>query len=379
MSLSIGNVPVESLRYSLANNVPMYGVKFDDILSPGVRLYDAENLNWTPSTASVAGTDDFATLAPFNVRECITKYNSSTGQNIVLAHKGDSNWSSLVSAKTGKRMIEFPKFWYCRPSRYEFIVAPDYIPGFRPSPWHYRNGVMRDVRRITKYNIDTSYGSQTGNTVQTSQTMDTFRSKLKSKGMYLMDFDAYFSIILLMLVKYASFDVQSAVGIGVTSSSAKAVNGLAGSVLGLDGSPTSKTTSESVLTFGIENLFGNVYKFLDGIFWGTNGLYTKPVESMSANPTDDSTLASDYNLLMTNTVDTNGKIGGFIYDADKDYLLFPSSILGGGLDYFSMSKSVRLVLVGGYWYNGSSAGLFYLDSGSVSNSSSFYGAVGIDI
>ena len=101
-------------------------------------------------------------------------------------------------------------------------------------------------------------------------------------------------IVVLMLVKYASFDIKSAVGIGVIDSPAMVVNGLADNVLGLGGSPTSKTTSESVLTFGVENLFGNIAKFLDGIFYGSEGLYTKPVENMSANPKDDSELISKY-------------------------------------------------------------------------------------
>ena len=78
-------------------------------------------MNWTPSTSSVAGVDDFANLAPFNVKECITQYNSSTGEREVLAYKGDSNWASLVAAKTGDRMIEFPVFYFRRPSKYEFI------------------------------------------------------------------------------------------------------------------------------------------------------------------------------------------------------------------------------------------------------------------
>lgn len=52
---------------------------------------------------------------------------------------------------------------------------------------------MGDVRRITKFNVDTTYGSQTGNTVQVSQSMDTFRTKLKANGMYIMDCGAYAS------------------------------------------------------------------------------------------------------------------------------------------------------------------------------------------
>lgn len=97
----------------------------------------------------------------------------------------------MLASGDGDRMIEFPKFWYKRPSRYEFIISSEYKEGFTPSPWHYRNGVMGDVRRITEFNVDTAYGSQTCNTVQVSQSMDTFRTKLKANGMYIMDCGAY--------------------------------------------------------------------------------------------------------------------------------------------------------------------------------------------
>ena len=186
-------------------------------------------------------------------------------------------------------------------------------------------------------------------------------------------------IVVLMLVKYASFDIKSAVGIGVIDSPAMVVNGLADNVLGLGGSPTSKTTSESVLTFGIENLFGNIAKFLDGIFYGSEGLYTKPVENMSANPKDDSELISKYDLLMTNPASASGYISGFIYDADKDYLLVPSSIMSSGLEYFSVFRGARL------FYNSTTYGsspfgdLFYFDSNALDTAHPRFGVVGIDI
>lgn len=186
-------------------------------------------------------------------------------------------------------------------------------------------------------------------------------------------------IVVLMLVKYASFDIKSAVGIGVIDSPAMVVNGLADNVLGLGGSPTSKTTSESVLTFGIENLFGNIAKFLDDIFYGSEGLYTKPVENMSANPKDDSELISKYDLLMTNPASASGYISGFIYDADKDYLLVPSSIMSSGLEYFSVFRGARL------FYNSTTYGsspfgdLFYFDSNALDTAHPRFGVVGIDI
>lgn len=277
MGLCIGNfnnnILPTSVKESIGADTPMYGVKFDGTNSAGIRTYDAATLNWTPSTASVAGVDDFANLAPFNVKECITQYNSSTGEREVLAYKGDSNWASLVASKTGDRMIEFPVFYYRRPSKYEFIVSPTYKNGFQPSPWHYRKGELKEVRRISKYNIDTNYASQTGTTPRVSTNMNTFRTNFRAKGWYMMDYDAWYSLSILMLVKYANMNLQSTVGLGWQSGSAVIANGKADTVLGLDGSKTSVSTNESVLTFGIENFYANEWKYLDGIYGYGGYLY----------------------------------------------------------------------------------------------------------
>ena len=307
----------------------MYGVKFDGTNSVGIRTYDAATLNWAPSTASVAGVDDFANLAPFNVKECITQYNSSTGEREVLAYKGDSNWASLVASKTGDRMIEFPVFYYRRPSKYEFIVSPTYKPGFQPSPWHYRKGVLKEVRRISKYNIDTNYASQTGTSPRVNTNMNTFRTNLRAKGWYMIDYDAWCSIAILMLVKYANMNLQSVVGFGNSRSGSLIANGNADTVLGLDGSKTSVSTNESVLTFGIENFYANEWKYLDGLFGYGGYLYKKDVEDMTADPTSASELTGGtYEKINTAVIANAGSsaISDISYDVTHPHLMFPTAV-----------------------------------------------------
>lgn len=286
-------------------------------------------MNWTPSTASVAGVDDFANLAPFNVKECITQYNSSTGEREVLAYKGDSNWNSLVAAKTGDRMIEFPVFYYRRPSKYEFIVSPTYKDGFQPSPWHYRKGELKEVRRISKYNIDTNYASQTGTTPRVSTNMNTFRTNLRAKGWYMMDYDAWYSLSILMLVKYANMNLQSTVGLGWQSGSAVIANGNSDTVLGLDGSKTSISTNESVLTFGIENFYANEWKYLDGLYGYGGYLYKKDVEDMTADPASASELTGGtYEKINTAVIASasSSAISDISYDTTHPHLMFPTAV-----------------------------------------------------
>lgn len=367
MGLCIGNfnnnILPTSVKESIGADSPMYGVKFDGTNSAGIRTYDAATLNWTPSTASVAGVDDFANLAPFNVKECITQYNSSTGEREVLAYKGDSNWNSLVTAKTGDRMIEFPVFYYRRPSKYEFIVSPTYKAGFQPSPWHYRKGELKEVRRISKYNIDTNYASQTGTSPRVSTNMNTFRTNLRAKGWYMMDYDAWYSLSILMLVKYANMNLQSTVGLGWHSASAVIANGNADTVLGLDGSKTSVSTNESVLTFGIENFYANEWKYLDGLYGYGGYLYKKDVDDMTADPTSASELTSGtYEKINTAVIASasNSAISDISYDTTYPHLMFPTAVGSPNPsgDGCWANTNFNCVIAGGDFGTALSAGLF---------------------
>lgn len=373
MGLCIGNfnnnILPTSVKESIGADSPMYGVKFDGTNSAGIRTYDAAILNWTPSTASVAGVDDFANLAPFNVKECITQYNSNTGEREVLAYKGDSNWDSLVAAKTGDRMIEFPVFYYRRPSKYEFIVSPTYKDGFQPSPWHYRKGELKEVRRISKYNIDTNYASQTGTTPRVNTNMNTFRTNFRAKGWYMMDYDAWYSLSILMLVKYANMNLQSTVGFGNSSGSALISNGNADTVLGLDGSKTSISTNESVLTFGIENFYSNVWKYLDGIYGYGGYLYKKDVEDMTADPTSASELTGGtYEKINTAVIASaaTSAISDISYDTTYPHLMYPTAVGSPNPsgDACWANTNFNCVIISGSSRSGSSGGLFLFDLSS---------------
>lgn len=364
MGLCIGNFSNDilptSVKESIGVDTPMYGVKFDGTNSAGIRTYDAATLNWTPSTASVAGVDDFANLAPFNVKECITKYNSNTGKREVLAYKGDSNWASLVASKTGDRMIEFPVFYYRRPSKYEFIVSPTYKPGFQPSPWHFRKGELKEVRRISKYNIDTNYASQTGTSPRVRTNMNTFRTNLRAKSWYMMDYDAWYSLSILMLVKYANMNLQSTVGLG-NSDGALLANGNADTVLGLDGSKTGVATNESVLTFGVENFYANVWKYLDGLYGYGGYLYKKDVEDMTSDPTSVSDLTGGtYEKINTAVIVSSGNISDISFDSTYPHLMFPTAVGSPNPsgDACWANTNFNCVLAGGRFNYGLSDGLF---------------------
>ena len=214
--------------------------------------------------------------------------------------------------------------------------------------------------------------------------MNTFRTNLRAKGWYMMDYDAWYSIAILMLVKYANMNLQSTVGFGYSSGSSVIANGNADTVLGLDGSKTGVTTNESVLTFGIENFYTNVWKYIDGIYGYGGYLYKKDVEDMTASPASASELTGGtYEKINTAIIANanNSSISDISFDITYPHLMFPTAIGSPNPsgDACWANTKFNCVFAGGRFDNGLSAGLFALNvSGVVGYASSSSGVCAIE-
>jgi len=302
MAFSIGNTAAPESVYKAidAISAKIFGAKFYKNGSngsqwAGERLYSAKNLQFTPSTFTTTGVDEFCKYAPFNEKICATKYNSTTGKQEVMAYSTDKDYATAVADAESNIMVEFPKFWYLRPSKYEFLVSDSPIEGFLPSPMHYRNGVMHDKVYISKYEANHLYYSKSGqrgtyqwqgesggsgttwwsesSSVQTSQI---HRTEARKKGMYVMDYAAYCAILMLGLVKYNTLNWKTFIGYGncrsATSSSGVLSTGAGDTITTLDGGSTTDQT-HAIVSFGIENLWANTWKSCEGICQAGGYLY----------------------------------------------------------------------------------------------------------
>ena len=333
MGICIGNFDTSVLPAgvltAINEDVPMYGVKFDGTNSLGVRTYDAATLKFTPSTATVAGIDNFKDLAPFNVKECCRVYSSSGTQYYYKENYSDSEWQQIREGKhstiVGDIMIEIPSFYYYRPSENEFIVAPRFKVGFLPSPAHFRNGRLLDKIWVSKYNINTNYESKSKTSPRTSTNMNTFRSNLRNKEMYMLDYPTWCSLVILALVKYANMDVQASVAYGYSSGRSAYASGNADNVLGLDGSNTSVGSNEASLCMGIENLYGNIWKFIDGAYNSELYLYLGDILNITADPTEED-LATYTKIATKIAKGGNSWIKTISYDTSAPYCIYPTSV-----------------------------------------------------
>ena len=371
MGLYFGNLAKEKLPIGVTNEMlsrhKIYGVSFDGINHKGVRLYDAEGMRWEPSSESKAGTDDFKDLAPFKIKKCVTQQDTSAeyGRK-VLAYEGDANYSSLISAKTGDRMVEFSLGYYKRPNNWTFLVSPDYVEGFKPLPMFVHGGKIHDSFRISEFPINSSYTSQPGVKPHTNITIQSWRNILRPRGQYLLDLAGYETVCMLAIIKYADLNSQYVNGYGCNSGNA--VMTLGDSIKGDDGYRTSITASSNIRVMGIEDFYGNMWKFMEGVFEYQGKLYINDdIANIKEWPTINNYTQNGWK--QTNATVASG--GGntvfkeFVNASDAQWIFSPKTAGGDSTDpigdnYWSNNDStLRLVLLGGRAWDGLSDGLFY--------------------
>ena len=376
MGLLIGNVDTsfipDSVKTALDETVPMYGVLFEPNSTMGTRTYDAAGLTWNRSSNTVEGIDNFKNIAPFKTRECCRIWDD-TQKKATYVYKDDytdTEWETIrkgthASIK-GDIMIEVSEFWYRRVQRedkkFEIIVAPKYKAGFKPDPWHYVNGNHYEKRYISKYKLSGNFKSLSGQTPRTNTALNTARTALQAKGMNELTFQAQYSLVMLMLVKYATTDVQAIVANGYSTGNHAGATGGADNVKGMDGSATAVTANESALALGIEDFWGNCWSYIDGAVCYAGKTYFKDVDTIQTDPTVND-LASW--TATTSTYPNGGNntlITAIANDADYDWFFAPSADSNATTqtvnDNFWSAYGLQAPFVGSFDWSSSRCGLF---------------------
>lgn len=186
---------------------------------------------------------------------------------------------------------------------------------------------------------------------------------------------------LLEIVEMGMLDMQTAIGQGVVSvpdtpnTDNNSIATGATSSLGNATGAVSGTSGQSSVTYrGRENIYGNIWKFVNGINIYGDGSNKGgiPYISKSLNFAE-SKNTDNYEKVKYNITNTNGYVKYFGYDEEKDYLFFATDVISSSdnsspKDYTYISANLsgyRVALLGGSWADGTIAGLFYwyLDSG----------------
>lgn len=191
-------------------------------------------------------------------------------------------------------------------------------------------------------------------------------------------------IQLLFAIEYATFNWQSALGKGVTSisdNSAYNCSSLTGSTSTLGngsgnavstinekgGERTTETASGKVAISyrGIENFFGNIWEFVNGVsFWGNGEMQGGEPHICSDFNYAESKRDGNYEAVGFLLPSKTGYVKNFGYSEEFDYLFIPSKIGGHTAmnicgDYHWNTENLngyRIARLGGSWSDGLSAG-----------------------
>ena len=173
---------------------------------------------------------------------------------------------------------------------------------------------------------------------------------------------------MLMLVEYASFNMQEKIGVGVTSKvddGATSMTEITGATtnLGNASGAVMNANNFNVVTYrGEENLWGNIWTFVDGMNINAKGIHKLYVADHAFA---DSVLDGAYKDTGITLAKANGYVSAFGYNEAFDWLFVTSEVLGNSSlpvgDYFWQNhtyNAVMIALLGAAWHSGASAGAF---------------------
>lgn len=419
---------IQDLQNQIADLEAFIGYKDDDIY--GVEV-DFVNKKFTRLAGAVGKTGG----ASFDGVHCFggRKRCNLTDDGKVVAYHGDAGYSetgALTQAITigettypvgtkVQTMVEQPKFYYkvvpleleiisegdnyghhMRKGRY--YVSPVPKLGFKLHPAFIRDGKEKDFIYLSAfegslydvsanaYILDdsqvASFVASTGDKLSSianakpmsGLTQDMTRAKTRiiaenrGTGWEQETVQMASASQLLMLVEYATFNMQTAIGNGNVSKTDDGTTNMAentGATTSLGNASGVVTNTNGILIVsyrGEENPWGNIWKWVDGIniqnptpfAAGQHGnVYVADhgfADGISASPYEDTGIHPCYG---------EGYVSAFGYNEKFDWLFIPTEHSGNSSlpvgDYmYNSQPGWRVARLGGHWFNGSNAGAF---------------------
>ena len=348
----------KSLTLSYAN---VFGVVWDTSngstaltrLTPSTDPYGLVTRSVTtepvPAVGSGSGSSPFDAYAPWNgMKEC--NLNAS---GAVTAWKGDSGFSR----SNALTMVFIPVFYVAQKrsgTKQYFYVSDKPKTGMTKHPG--------SGKYVGRYHMNSGGYSISSPYPWVNITRLTARNKAKSVGskFHLYDFATYCAIIFLYVVEFADCRVNqsSAITSGKTDTMVYHT--------GTAGSRISDGAAECQYRW-IENLWGNVYQWVDGFNANDTTVYYCTDPSKYADDT-----ATGYTKI--GTLPASGYIKDLI--VTDNGLLIPKTTGGSETtyipDYMWSSSGWRVLCVGGDWSYGANAGLlcFFANNASSNSNSS---------
>lgn len=353
-------------------------VVVDQVQQYTVRLsfFHIYGVQWDGGSSSVwSRTDEAETFT-----DPVPSVNNSAGSSPFDNCMPWSGMQKVTDSKAGS-LVSIPKFWYKWTRSGNIMklqIADRAVEGFSVSPAHQDRGDgkgERDTVYIGRYHCNSSYKSVTRNTPKVNISRATARSGISAIGSayWQMDYAMLWTIWMLYLVEFADWDSQTKIGYGCGGATSSPP-----SVGASDSMPYhTGTVKADRATAGvgcqyrwIEDLWGNVFDWCDGIYFYSSYVYGIKDPSQFSDTANGTRVGSRPTTSGIISKWTTPSTEGF------EWLLFPSTVQSSMAyvkDHYSYGNNGRALYFGGNT-NNTNWGLFYLRSDC--GSSDYYSGTG---
>ena len=321
-----------------------------------VTIYGVE-WDWT-SSGPTKGTRTDAAAGFSDPNPAVNNGNGSSPFDNLMP------WAGMVKeTRTGGVMVKEPKYWYKwtkTGKKLKLQIADGPVEGFHVDPVNMDRGDglgELNFSYIARYHCASgTYKSETNKAQQVSITRSAARTSIHNLGanIWQMDFAQMWYVGMLFLVEFADWNGER-IGRGCSASGSKENNGKTDAMQYHTG-----TTAANRDTYGytqyrnIEGWWDNVYDWMDGCYYNSNGL------NVIKNPNQFSDSA--------NGTLVGKPVAGYPSDftiptqSGLEWALFPSAAAGSTTnyvpDYWYFSGSSPCLFHGGYYGQSQGRGPF---------------------
>lgn len=320
--------------------------------------------NPAPAVGTGAGSSPFDNYLPWSGME---EYNIIN--NAVSYKKGQSGFSR----SSYDTVVFIPEYYFrivndtTNKKRY-YYIADKAKSGFSKHPG--------SGKYVGRYNTISGHYSKTGAAPLVNLTRASARSGARGKGSKWSEYDfaSWCAVWLLYLVEFSDWDSQSKIGRGYVDSNSSAINSGGTDSMTYHTGRASGTDGKTAVQYRhIENPWGNIFEWIDGVNFSAGTVY---VCTTPENYADDT--STNYTNVGTK-VQSDGYIKALGMSSNMPWAFFPSEVGGSETtyipDYAYYYSGWRVLYVGGDWLDGGYAGLFcFIASDSSSDSYSHVGA-----
>lgn len=355
ITYSEGGVTKTATQAITVKAIPIYGVSWDGT-----------------ATTAWSRTDDAAGFA-----DPVAAVNNGDGSSPFDSCMPWSGMEIVDDATCGK-LVKIPKYWYKwtkMGNQMKLQISDAAQTGFLVSPAHADRGDgngERDYVYVGRYHCASGYKSQAGSQPQTNMTRSQARTNIHNLGndIWQSDIQLRITIWMLYLVEFADWNSQKTIGYGCSQSGDPFAMGATDAMQYHTGTNVGSRTSWGCTQYRyIEGLWDNVFDWMDGCYYNSNGLNIIKTPSQFHDSANGIAVG----------VPSNGWPSAFTVSnkSGLEWVIYPTATGGNqdtySADYWGFSAGNPCLCVGGNYGQGGNRGLFFVNHNTASGQGEYIG------